>query len=213
MLEWLCCGTIDLFDARPTADPFDLRMLDAGVLRDFAEKVLAVDKLQPPAPEVTEPEAEPFELVLLTFGNHPDEVCFGKAAEVREALADAVQGTGAGDDELHLREVGDLAVVQVGNELVGEKIADGRVRTQQDRRHPASSVPPATLCRRLICHHPLDQLEMIAVFLGIPKNAARGGHDVGRRVDGAARRLRLGQHAVVGVETNMTSIRPPQQIP
>ena len=199
VLDRLRCGAIDLLDAGTIADAFEIRVLDAGILRDLAEEVLAVDELEPPAPEVTEPEAEPFELVLLTLGDHPDEVRFGQATKFREALSDTVQGTGAGDDELHLREVGDVAVVQVSHELVGEEIADGWVGTQQteDVSHRAC---PCDLLRHLVRHHPLNELEVIAVLLGISKSAARRGHDVCRGVDGAAFRLRLGQHSVVGVE-------------
>ena len=46
----------------------------AGILVDLAEQVLAVDQLQPPAPERLEVEAEAVELRLLPSRHEPDQV-------------------------------------------------------------------------------------------------------------------------------------------
>ena len=55
VLDRLGRGTIDLLDAGTTAGPFNVGMLDSGILRDLAEEVLTVDELKSPSPEVAEP--------------------------------------------------------------------------------------------------------------------------------------------------------------
>ena len=115
-------------------------------------------RLQFPAPEVTELEAKAMEFVLLAFRNHSDKVRFGQTTKVSEALANAVEGTWAGNDELHFRKVSNVAVVQVGYELIGEEIADGRVGTQQTEGVP-HGVCTCNPLRYLVCHHLFDKPE------------------------------------------------------
>ena len=64
----------------------------------------------------------------------PDHVGVGHAARVRKALPDSVDRPRAGNDELHLGEVGHVAVVDVGDVLVRQEVADGRVVADQVER-------------------------------------------------------------------------------
>ena len=59
--------------------------------------------------------------MLLVLRNQPDDVRFIQATQVFEALANAIQGSRARFDELHLGEVRQIAVVEVRHELIGEE--------------------------------------------------------------------------------------------
>ena len=60
-----------------------------------------------------------------------------ESSRIDEALAQPVASARTRHDEIHFAEVGDLAVVDVSDELIGEEIADC-----QDRR-AASRILPA----------------------------------------------------------------------
>ncbi len=88
----------------------------ARIFIDFAEQILAVDQLEPPAPERLEVETQPLELLLLQVGHQPDELGLVQAARIDEAFAQPVACPRAGHDEIHLAEIGELAVIDVGDE-------------------------------------------------------------------------------------------------
>src|SRR2546430_867044 len=91
------------------------------------------------------------ELGVSSFGHHVDDLGFGQPTGLTEALADAVARTRTSNDELHLREGDQLAVVQVDRELEREKVAKRWIATQdlEDRSQGACPGDPA---RSAICH-------------------------------------------------------------
>ena len=91
-----------LLDAGAAGASFDFGMGDPGVLRDLAQQVLHVDRLQASTPEAVEADAVALELFLLAFGEPQDGIGKGVVADGVEALPEAVPVRRTGDDEVAL---------------------------------------------------------------------------------------------------------------
>ena len=109
----------------------ELRVSYAGILVNLTEQVLAVNQLQWPAPKRRKIETQTTKLVLLAVGDKPDQISVIEPTRIGKALPKTVLGTGARNNELHLRKIEVGRVVEVGNELVGEKVTYRWVRAQQ----------------------------------------------------------------------------------
>ena len=95
------------------------------VLAHLAEQVLTVDQLQWPAPQVAKLQSLSGELLVLGLRNTADHVRLREITQRIEALGDPATGTGPWDDECHLVEIAQRAVVEVGYELVCQEVPDG----------------------------------------------------------------------------------------
>ena len=123
-----------LLDPGALPDPFGFGVSDAGVLVDLAEEVLAIDELERASPQVLEVETASCELLGLPVGHPSDEILVGVVTRIGEAFAQSAAGARTRHDELHLGEVEDGAVVEVGDELVGEEGTDAPVTEEQPER-------------------------------------------------------------------------------
>jgi hypothetical protein len=106
-------------------------MHDAGILVDLAEKVLAVDKLQRPAPEILEDDPARGELVFLPVCDEPDEVSLVVVAEIEKTLTNPAPSTRTRHRKLHLGKVQNTGVVEVRDELVREEGTDPPISEQR----------------------------------------------------------------------------------
>ena len=127
VIQRLRRGPVHLLDPGTIICSPDFRVHHAGVLGHFAEEVLAVDQLEGPSPQGMELQSQPFELLFLPVRDKFDDVCLVEAAEVAESLADAVQRPGSRYNKLHLGKIANLAVIQIGHELVAQEVPDSRV--------------------------------------------------------------------------------------
>ena len=105
-------------------------MRHASILADLAEEVLAVYQMESAAPELLEMNAVSFEFLLLPGGHQSDEIRLAQAVRIGETLSETVAGAGTRHDEIHFVEVSEFTVIDVGDELVGEEVADCRIGVQ-----------------------------------------------------------------------------------
>ena len=73
---------------------------------------------------------ETLELLLLEIGHESDQFGLVEAAGIGEAFAQPIASAGARDNEIHFAEIGNLAVIDVSDELIREEIANGRISPQ-----------------------------------------------------------------------------------
>src|SRR5271168_3526685 len=106
-------------------------MMNARVLVHFAEEVLTVNQLQGPTPKRFELDAKALEFRVLPLGNNPDEIGFRQPANRLKALRDSAFCPRTRNDKLHLGEIRELAVAEVGRILIGKKITNHRVGPQE----------------------------------------------------------------------------------
>src|SRR5665647_1474005 len=115
----LRCET--LLDPGALTDARRVRVRGARVLVRLAEQVLTVDQRQPPTEQVLEVEPVPIELFLLVIDSPPDDVLWGEAISVDEALRNTAACARPRDDERVLVEVDERRVVQVDRQLEREE--------------------------------------------------------------------------------------------
>jgi hypothetical protein len=97
---------------------------DARVLVDFTEEVLAIDKVERPPPEGLKGKPKPLELRARALGDYANDVVLVEVGCIAETLPNAIARPRASYDEIHLRKVEDLAVVQIDGELEREKVPE-----------------------------------------------------------------------------------------
>src|SRR5260221_256582 len=98
-------------------------MCEPSVLAHLTKQVLAVDQLQRSAPQRTKREPQPRNLLLLAISDEPNDVALVEITELLETFPNAVSGPGPWHDKLHLAEVRQSAVIDVGDELISEKVS------------------------------------------------------------------------------------------
>src|SRR4051794_4313573 len=108
-----------LLDLRAARYSTDVRMSHTGVLIDFAEEILAIDQLKPAPPQVREGKSKSSEFNLLSVSHESDYFRVVQAPSVGETLPDAINRPRPRNDKLHFCKVSDLAVVEVGDILIG----------------------------------------------------------------------------------------------
>ena len=146
-----------------------------------------------------EVEPKTLELLLLQIGHQPDQFGLVQSARIDEAFAQPIACARAGHDEVHLAEIGDLAVVDVGDELIGEEVADRRIGAQllETFLHGAGLRQPFG---KPVVHHAFEQQQMVLVLGGPAESAAARRHDVGGRIDATPVPHRAREHLVIRCE-------------
>jgi len=126
------------------------------------------------------------------------DVSRGGLPEGLEALVDAVPGTRPGNNEFHFRKIRQRTVVNVGDELVRQKVANHRVRPQEPEPL-VHRLTPLQLSWYAVPHHAFDQAQMVTMLSGIAASPA-GGHDVCGGINALTGRHRVAQHSVIAAE-------------
>jgi hypothetical protein len=94
-------------------------MCDTGILIHFAEEVLAVDELEPSTPKGRELEPKRTKTILLSFRDETDYVGLRHPSQIRKALFNPALGSRPWHHEFILHEIGESAVIEIRNELIG----------------------------------------------------------------------------------------------
>jgi len=108
------------------------------------------------------------ELGVSSFGHHVDDLGFGQPSGLTEALADDVARARTSNDELHLREGNQLAVVQVDAELERQEGPQRGVASQEDE-HVRQRTSATHLGRCSVSHHVLDEAKVVAMLASFAK--------------------------------------------
>src|SRR5579859_7912504 len=107
-----------LLDPHSAETAGDLGVGHPRVLSDLTVEILAIDELQRSPKQGAERQPTTGKLLLLSLGRQPNDVLLAHATTIRKALLDAITRTRSRNHELHLAEAGDLAVRQIGDELI-----------------------------------------------------------------------------------------------
>ena len=101
---------------------------------------------------------------------------------IDETFSHTIACARTGYDEVHLAEIGEFAVIDVGDELVGQEVANRWIGTQllEALLHRAGLGQPLG---KPIGHHALEQQQMVLMLGRSPEGTAARRHDVGGRVD------------------------------
>ncbi len=151
--DWIVMRLKSLFDPRPSASN-EFRMLNTGELINFTKEVLAVDELKGPARERLELDTVLGEVFALRERNFLNNVYLTLTTEGIETLFDSAYCTWPRNNKLIFRKIGERAVVEISDVLIGEEITKQRIGSKDAERfsHPSDSSDP---CGNLILNHPL----------------------------------------------------------
>jgi hypothetical protein len=129
-------------------------MFDAGIFVDFTKEILAVNELQRPAPERFEVQPKSLEFRLLAICHHLNDVTFIEATKRLKTLMDTCACSRAWHNKFHFAEISQSAVVQIGDILIREEVANHRVGAEELKgcKHTASLSNPIG---QFIFHHAL----------------------------------------------------------